>query len=61
MFWLWILALIIILTFGVVVFHGSPYVPSHVSHVRQSLTELYNLSDKDVLVDIGSGDGLVLR
>ncbi len=44
-----------------VVFRGSPYVPSHSLQVKNAFTELYNISKKDVLVDIGSGDGLVLR
>lgn len=56
----WIVALII-LTFGVVAFRGAPYVPSKRRDVERALTELYALSSDDVLVDIGSGDGVVLR
>jgi len=56
----WIIGVIVIL-FGLIVFRGAPYVPSQKRYVRQAFTELYPLSDKDVLVDIGSGDGIVLR
>lgn len=52
---------IIILIFGFVVFIGSPYVPSQKKYIRQLFRELYPLTNKDLLVDIGSGDGIVLR
>lgn len=58
--WLWIVGAIILL-FGFVVFRGAPYVPSHRRFVKTALTELYELSEKDTLVDLGSGDGIVLR
>ncbi len=58
--WLWI-AFGIIFAVGFVAFTGAPYVPSKRRDVRRALTELYPLSDKDVLIDIGSGDGIVLR
>lgn len=58
-FW-YIFAAIVILG-GFMVFTGAPYVPSKPKEVKQALTKLYRLSDRDVLVDIGSGDGLVLR
>lgn len=51
----------IVLIFCVVVFRGAPYVPSHRRFVRAAFRDLYPVSDKDVLVDIGSGDGLILR
>lgn len=47
--------------FGLIVFRGAPYVPSKSRDVRRAFTDLYPLSDRDVLVDIGSGDGKVLR
>lgn len=59
-FWVWVLCGVI-LVFGLVVVRGAPYVPSHRRYVKQSFEELYPLSSKDVLVDVGSGDGLVLR
>lgn len=52
---------IIVLVFGFVVFRGAPYVPSHRKDVKRAFTELYPLSNKDVLVDVGSGDGVILR
>jgi len=61
MIWLWITAAILFLLFGLVVFRGSPYVPSHKSDIKQALSDLYPLNGNDVLVDIGSGDGVVLR
>ncbi len=46
---------------GFVVFFGAPYVPSKSKELRRAFTKLYKLSGNDVLVDIGSGDGIVLR
>jgi hypothetical protein len=53
--------LVIVLLFGFVVFFGAPYVPSKKSEVKRAFDELYPLSREDILVDIGSGDGIVLR
>lgn len=60
MLWLWVAAIIIIV-FGFVVFRGAPYVPSKKRELRQAFKELYPLNEDDLLVDIGSGDGIVLR
>lgn len=60
MWGLW-LAAAIILIFGFVVFRGAPYVPSKKRDVRRAFEELYRLGPDDMLVDIGSGDGIVLR
>lgn len=57
---LWVIAAIVVV-FGVVVFRGAPYVPSLPGDVRRAFEELYSVSEKDVLVDVGSGDGVVLR
>ena len=57
----WTVLVIVIVLFGFVVIRGAPYVPSHSHYVRQALTELYPISKADTLVDIGSGDGVVLR
>lgn len=59
--WALYVAAIIILIFGFVVFRGAPYVPSHRRFARQAFNELYEVTAKDVLVDIGSGDGVILR
>lgn len=56
----WII-LFIVLIFGLVVFRGSPYVPSQKKYICQAFTKLYKITLKDTLVDIGSGDGVVLR
>lgn len=59
----WILVVIggVIILLGFTAFFGAPYVPSRRRFIRQAFTELYPLSKSDVLVDIGSGDGVVLR
>jgi hypothetical protein len=46
--------------FGLVVFVGAPYVPSQKKYVKRAF-DYFGLSDADVLVDIGSGDGVILR
>ncbi len=46
--------------FALTVVRGAPYVPSHRSQVRRAFGELYPLSNKDCVVDLGSGDGVVL-
>lgn len=61
MVWFWIILGVIVLSFGFVIFRGAPYVPSRKVYINQALSELYALNEKDVLVDIGSGDGVVLR
>lgn len=50
-----------VVLFGYVVFFGAPYVPSLKKEVRAAFSELYPLSAKDCVVDLGSGDGTVLR
>lgn len=50
-----------VLAFGFVAFFGAPYVPTRKKQVDQAFDELYPLSKKDVLVDVGSGDGKLLR
>lgn len=60
MIFLWV-CLPIFMVFGLVVFHGSPYVPSQKKYIRQAFEGIYKITSKDILVDIGSGDGIVLR
>ena len=57
---LWIIGGVIIL-FGFVVFFGAPYLPSRTRDVRPAFESLYDLGEKDLLIDIGSGDGVILR
>ncbi len=61
MTWLYVTVAIIALIFTLVIFRGAPYVPSQKKYIRQSFIALYHLKNTDVLVDIGSGDGIVLR
>lgn len=61
MIWFWLAVIVLLPTFGLVVFRGAPYVPTRKMYIKQALTELYPISGRDVLVDIGSGDGVVLR
>lgn len=56
----WVMA-IPALAFGFVVFWGAPYVPSKKKDLSEALDQLYPLGKKDVLIDVGSGDGVVLR
>lgn len=52
---------ILILFFGFIVFIGAPYVPSRNKDLKQAFEKLYKLSSSDLLVDLGSGDGKVLK
>lgn len=56
----WII-FIIVIVFGFVVFFGAPYVPSRRRHLQKAFDELYQLTQKDTLLDLGAGDGVVLR
>lgn len=51
----------LVLIFGGTAFLGAPYVPSRRRDVRRAFDKLYRLKADDLLVDIGSGDGVVLR
>jgi SAM-dependent methyltransferase len=56
----WIFAAIVLL-FGFVVFRGAPYVPSHRKEVERAFDDLYKVGPSDLVVDVGSGDGIILR
>lgn len=51
---------IIFLIFCFTAFTGAPYVPSRKSHLHTAFTQLYRLSPKDYLIDLGAGDGKVI-
>jgi hypothetical protein len=53
--------LVVVGVFLVSALFGAPYVPSRRAEVRAAFLKLKSLSDKDVLVDFGCGDGLVLE
>ena len=57
---IWIIVAIALFV-GFVALTGAPYVPSKPTDIRRAFTELYPLGATDVIVDIGSGDGIVLR
>lgn len=50
-----------VLSCGFMVFFGAPYVPSQKKYIKQAFAKLYKLTEKDFVIDIGSGDGVVLR
>jgi SAM-dependent methyltransferase len=54
----WLLA-VVVGVFLLTVLRGAPYVPSHKRDVEGVFDKLYKLSEDDVFVDIGSGDGKV--
>ena len=56
----WVI-LAIVLIFAFTALTGAPYVPSFVKELKLAFTKLYPLSKKDLVVDLGSGDGVVLK
>lgn len=56
----WI-GLAVVLIFAVMALTGAPYVPSLVKELRLAFTKLYAVGKKDLVVDLGSGDGVVLK
>ena len=56
-----LILLIIVVLFSFVIIRGAPYVPSQRRYIKRAFTHLYKIDANDVLVDIGSGDGVVLR
>jgi len=61
MIWLWWCAGAVVLLFGFVVFRGAPYVPTKKRELVKMFDVAFPLHENDILVDIGSGDGIVLR
>ena len=56
-----IIIVILVLLFGFTAFFGAPYVPSLKTEVEKAFTKLYKLSEKDLLIDLGAGDGIVQK
>lgn len=54
------LLLCVFVFFGIVVFFGAPYVPSHKKYVKRAFDH-FGIGASDVIVDVGSGDGIILR
>lgn len=59
MIFLWIVLALLGASFLLIVFRGAPYVPTH-GRDLEKLFELYRFRKRDILVDLGSGDGRVL-
>ncbi len=51
---------VLIILFGFIVFRGAPYVPTHRNTTKKAL-DILNLKKGDLLVDLGSGDGVMLK
>jgi len=51
---------ILVIFFGFVVFFGAPYVPSTKKYIRRAFDH-FKIDASDTIVDVGSGDGVVLR
>lgn len=60
MIWFYVFGILFLLV-GFSVFFGAPYVPSRRRDLKRMFDELYPITKTDLLVDMGSGDGLVLR
>ncbi|MBP6038157.1 MAG: hypothetical protein KA604_02350 [Candidatus Saccharimonas sp.] len=58
--WFWAFASIVLL-FSFMALTGAPYVPSKRRELERAFRTLYKLTPDDTLVDIGAGDGIVLR
>lgn len=52
---------VVVALFLATAFTGAPYVPSQRREVREVFSKLRPLRSTDVVVDIGSGDGVVLQ
>lgn len=50
-----------VIVIGISAFFGAPYVPSHKKDVKRMFDELAPVSEGSVVLDLGSGDGVVLR
>ena len=56
---MWLLALVVVLgIFALTVFRGAPYVPTHRRQIQLALDQL---KPNDTILDLGSGDGAILK
>lgn len=60
MIWVYIIGAIVVII-GLSAFFGAPYVPSHRKDIQKLLDNTFPISKDDVVLDLGSGDGIVLR
>ena len=54
-------AMLVLLLFLLPGIIGAPYVPSEQKDLEMAFTKLYKVSKKDLVVDLGAGDGIVLK
>lgn len=52
--------IVVLLVFALSALFGAPYVPSLKREVVTAFEHLYQVTDTDTVVDLGSGDGIVL-
>lgn len=55
-----IIAAVLVITFGFVVFFGAPYVPSKRRQIAVAL-EMLEVDEDAVIIDLGAGDGVFLK
>lgn len=55
------LSVVVLLVFCLTTLRGAPYVPTHSSALNVLFDELLDIGKDDLVIDIGSGDGTVLR
>ena len=60
MLWVYLVGISVVFV-GISAFFGAPYVPSHRKDVRRMFDELAPIAEGDTVLDVGSGDGVVLR
>lgn len=60
MLWIYVVGCIVVFI-GMSAFFGAPYVPSHRKDVKRLFEEFAPIGEGDTVLDIGSGDGVVLR
>ncbi|MDO5481323.1 MAG: hypothetical protein Q4F60_03205 [Candidatus Saccharibacteria bacterium] len=58
--WFYIFVGIVLLA-GFTVFTGAPFVPSRKKEIRLAFSKLYKMGKNDLLIDLGSGDGKVVK
>jgi len=58
--WIYIVGCSVVLV-GISVFFGAPYVPSLRRDIKNLFNEFTPIGEDDVVLDLGSGDGIVLR
>lgn len=53
--------LVLVVAVFFTVFFGAPYVPAKIRDVRMAFDDICKLTARDTVLDLGSGDGKVLR